>query len=259
MQKMGFSQAGIAVNKKRIVGISRRLTYRNTACLSKSVARPYDKIIKGIVRVKFKGCYFVLLLQNEVTSPGREASRAAVGFFGGADTEIYRDKITCYLLSGQGETSFAIILQELNGSFIWTTYPERATIQMQYCQLVEPLADVGWVKRLCTVDYISENIFNFANCHATILCESMLYAKNNCPLKTSLLKVAHFTIYPSPLAEWDSKFSPGRNPIPLKSELMLNQCGTVVGNLTLIAQFVKEKYPVGSKKQKIANSFGTNY
>jgi hypothetical protein len=199
VQKMGLSQAGIAVNKKRIVGISGRLTYRNTACMSKPVARPYDKIIKGIVRVKFKGSDFdfgelssgrsppqpgsrtVFLLQNGLIRSGLEAPRAAVRFFVSVNAEIYGDKMACYLLSGPGETTFAIVLQELNGCFIGTTYPERAAIQMQYCQTIEPLAGVGRVKRFCTVDYISEYIFNFANCHVTILCESMPYAKNNCP------------------------------------------------------------------------------
>jgi hypothetical protein len=45
---------------------------------------------------------------------------------------------------------------------------------MQNCQLLEPLAGVGWVKRFCTLEYIGENVFYFPSCHTTILCELML-------------------------------------------------------------------------------------
>jgi hypothetical protein len=40
------------------------------------------------------------------------------------------------------------------------------------------------------------------------------------------------------------------NALPGKSDT----CGTANGNLTLILQFVKEKYPPCDKKQKNANS-----
>jgi len=67
------------------------VTDRNTACVSKAVARSYNKITKGIVRMKLK--------------PGPRAGR----FLAGADIEIYRDKMASYLLSGADETAFAIV------------------------------------------------------------------------------------------------------------------------------------------------------
>jgi len=95
LQKVRFTQTRIAVNKKRIIGITWRLTYRNTACMSKAIARAYYKIAKGIIGMEFKLRF----------APSRTPPR----FFAGLDIEIYSDKMAGYLLSGTRKTAFAIV------------------------------------------------------------------------------------------------------------------------------------------------------
>jgi hypothetical protein len=160
LQKMGLAQAGIAVDKKRIVGISKRVTYRNTACVGKTVARAHHKIVKGIIGMEFK------FRAGEL----RAARRFFVRLWR-LNLEVNSDKMAGYLLGSTGEGVFTIITQKPGGRLIGTADPERAAIQMQNRQPVEPLAGVSRVKRLCAVEYISENIFNFPGCQATLLYE----------------------------------------------------------------------------------------
>jgi hypothetical protein len=167
MQKMRFPQSGTAVDKKWIVGIPGRLAYRYTTRLSKAVARPDYKIVKSIIRMESQAGLVPLL--------------APIKSFDGVDVEINRDEMAGYLLSRAGETALAIVPQKLNRSSIGTAYSERAAIQMQNRQLLEPLACVGRVKCFCTLKYISKDVFNFGGCHTTVPCESMFDAKSNYP------------------------------------------------------------------------------
>ncbi len=52
LQKMGFTQAGAAINKQWIISIARRLANGHTTGIGKPVAGPDDKIIKSIIRMK---------------------------------------------------------------------------------------------------------------------------------------------------------------------------------------------------------------
>jgi len=54
VQQMCFSQPRIAVNKKRIICISRRLAHGHTACVHKTVARAYYEIAKRVIGMKLR-------------------------------------------------------------------------------------------------------------------------------------------------------------------------------------------------------------
>jgi hypothetical protein len=95
VQKVGFTHTGATIKKKRIIGVTRGLTYRHTACVSKAIARPYYKIIEGIIRVQAK----------PALAASRPAQKASVLF----NIEIYRNKMTGYLLSCPRETALAIV------------------------------------------------------------------------------------------------------------------------------------------------------
>jgi hypothetical protein len=63
--------------------------------VSEAVARAYYKIIKGIIRVQAK----------PALAAARPSQKASPLF----DVEIYRNKMTGYLLSCTGKTVFAIV------------------------------------------------------------------------------------------------------------------------------------------------------
>jgi hypothetical protein len=113
---MGLTQTDVTVNEKRIVGITRRLTYCYTACMSEPVARPYYEIIKRIIRMNLKPSF----------TPLRNFGKLLAG----GNAEIYADKVAGYLLGGTSETGFAVVSQKLNPRFIRTANPERTSTQM---------------------------------------------------------------------------------------------------------------------------------
>jgi hypothetical protein len=64
--------------------------------MGKAIARAHYKIIKGIIRMEFK--------------LGLTPTEAEEGFFMLVNVEIYTDKMTGYLLSGQRKTASAIVM-----------------------------------------------------------------------------------------------------------------------------------------------------
>ena len=78
-----------------------------------------------------------------------------------ANAEANRNKMAGYLLSGPRETVFAVIAQKLSRCLIRTANAEQAAIEMQNRQPLEPIPCVGWVEHFRTVEYNSEDTFNF--------------------------------------------------------------------------------------------------
>ena len=52
VEQMRFAQSGTAVNKERIIGIAGGLTDGDAACVGEPIARPDNKIVEGIIRMK---------------------------------------------------------------------------------------------------------------------------------------------------------------------------------------------------------------
>jgi len=97
------------------------------------------------------------------------------------NAEIYGNEMAGYLLSGTCESALTVVPQKLHSGLIRTTYPERTAIQMQSGQPIEPLTCAGRIKSFDTLEYIGKNVFNFMGSHTTVLCESLSYARTNCP------------------------------------------------------------------------------
>jgi hypothetical protein len=135
--------------------------------MGQAIARPDDEAVKSIIRMK--------------SETGPYAAAGAITCPAGSYAEIDGDKMARNLLSGASEAALAFLLQELHRRLIGTAYGQRAAVQMQKRQLLEPLARAAWVECLGTLKYISKNVFYVAGNHTTIPCESMPHPKGKSP------------------------------------------------------------------------------
>jgi len=177
LQEMGFSEAGIAIDKKRVVGIAGRLADGNTACMRKSIARTDDEVIKGVIRVesKLNGLRW----------------RVVVGTGSTVNRELDADKMPGNLLCSAGEADFAVFSEELQTGFVGTANDEQAAVEAKNTKVVKPRACVDRVERFGAVKDVSENVFCLTSRQAILLCKSVLLSNRGYPAQKSFRDFSH--------------------------------------------------------------------
>ena len=146
VKKVCFAQSGTAINKKRIISISRRLTYSDTACMGQAIAWPDNKIFKSIIRMQPQSV--------------RDKLCSVISFFAnaGSDTihrKMVKIKINSYKMAGNmlsrvSKAALAIILEKTYSYFVRTAYFQGAAIQSANRKLIEPFSGVSRVNNLRT-------------------------------------------------------------------------------------------------------------
>ena len=137
MKEVGFSEAGAAVNEKRVVSIAWRLTYGDAACVGEAIAGADDEIFECIIGVK---CRLV-----GISCDGG----IGVGMAVRAKYDSY--EVACDLLGSAGEGIFAVTLQKLCAGLIGAADFERPAGKAQERKIVEPFAGVDGVEDLRAV------------------------------------------------------------------------------------------------------------
>ncbi len=146
VQQVCFTQAGIAIKEKRIVGIAGRLADGDAGCVGEAIARADNEIRKRIIGMQLEPAVSTLSLFSKTCS--RRIFK------------IDSNKMACNLLSGTSKTAAAVIAQELDGGPVGAGNEQQAAVKTGWCKLVEPFACVGRVERFCAFDYISKNFLN---------------------------------------------------------------------------------------------------
>ena len=131
VQHMRFAQSDTAIQEKGVVSITRRITYRDTACMGKPVGRADNEAIESIVGMK----------------PYSWLRRAAHnGGFLVANPEFNTYKVAGDILGTLCEVAQAVVLQKLRLCFIGTADLKRSTVKRKDLKIVEPRACIDRVK-----------------------------------------------------------------------------------------------------------------
>jgi hypothetical protein len=154
MQKMGLTQPTAAVKEKWIVRRPQRLAHCYTTRMRKTVARPYHKIVKRIIRMKLK--FFL--------APNARRFPLAM-----VNTKIHRNKMACHLLCRSCKAAPAVVSQKMNCRIVRATYNQCPTVHLHRRQFIKPLPAVNQVKNFSSLYYIGENVFHFPSCQTTLL------------------------------------------------------------------------------------------
>jgi len=147
LKQVGFAQSGIPIDKQWIISIARRLAYCYAACVGEPIAGADDKILKGIIGVK-GGPVFLFLF-------GGLLFDLAIG------GKLHADKVARYLLRGAGKRDSAFTLQKLCARLIRAADLERPARQPHQVEVFKPFTGVDGIESPRTVEYFSEDIFNF--------------------------------------------------------------------------------------------------
>jgi hypothetical protein len=167
LKQVSLAEAGIPIDKQWIIRIARRLAYGYAACMGKPVTGTYDEIFKSIIRV--------------------EDGRCPVSFFGwflfylAVCGKLHADKVACYLLCGACKGTSAFTLQKLCAHFIGTADFKRPARQPHEIEAVKPFTGVDGIQSPCSVEYFSEDIFDFTAGQDVLLYKNPLRADKTTP------------------------------------------------------------------------------
>jgi hypothetical protein len=175
LKQVRFAQSGIAIDKQWIIRIPRRLAYRYAACVRQPIARPDNKILESIIRVKSRPVFLFLFGEflPDLTVRG----------------EFHADKMTRYLLCGLCKRASAFTLQKLGTRLVRAANLKRPARQTHKMKIVKPLSGVDRVQNPCPVQYLSEDIFYFTAGQDTLLYKNPPMADKTMPLQT---EVTHY-------------------------------------------------------------------
>jgi len=91
-----------------------------------------------------------------------------------------------YLLGGSGEGAAAVIVQILCAGLVGTADFKGTAGEAHDAEIVEPLAHIDGVERPCTVQYLSEDIFNFTAGQVTSLYENNAHNKQRLSITNNI-------------------------------------------------------------------------
>jgi len=148
VQKVRFTQAGITIYEKRIIGISRGLAYRNAACVSKAIAGAYHEIFKRVIGMQHRRLGMDLLLRHK-------ARKVRGG-------KLNRYQVACYLLSRFCESAPAVMLKEMCAGVVRAADSQKPPRQVKNAKIIKPVPRIDRVSRLGAVKNLRENIFNLS-------------------------------------------------------------------------------------------------
>jgi hypothetical protein len=148
VQKVRFTQAGITVYEKRIIGIPRGLADRNAACVSEAIAGAYDEIFKRVIGMQHRHVSPDLPLRRKT----RKVRRG----------KLDRYQVACNLLCRFGESAPAVILEKMSAGVVRAADLKQSPRHVKDAKIVKPHSRIDRVKRLCAVKNLSKNIFNLS-------------------------------------------------------------------------------------------------
>jgi hypothetical protein len=104
--------------------------------------------------------------------------------------KLDRYEMARYLLGGPGKGISAVTLQKLSVCFIGAADFEGTAGEPHDAEVVEPLAHIDGVKRPCTIQYLSEDIFDFTAGQAALLYENNAHNKQRLTAKSNVPVIA---------------------------------------------------------------------
>jgi hypothetical protein len=104
--------------------------------------------------------------------------------------KLDRYEMARYLLGGPGKGVSTVTLQKLSVCFIGAANFERAPREAHDAEIVKPLAHIDGVERPCTVEYLSEDIFDFTAGQAALLYENNAHNKQRLTAKSNVPVIA---------------------------------------------------------------------